>query len=177
MSEEWERSLADAVVAEAAAERRRTRRERDLLEGEATFEAVVGSAVRHPEVVVVDAEGTEHRGALVSVGPDAVVLRRGDATTILPRRAVAAVGISGTGGDESGAALGATIGDDDAAIGPTLAELVAELADRELPVRVRIGTTTWAGTFRSAGEDVGVLALRAGPRRYVRLESVSEISA
>ncbi len=43
-------------------------------------------------------------------------------------------------------------------------------------VRVRLGTTTWSGMFRAVGEDVAVLALRAGPCRYVRLDSVTEIS-
>ena len=179
MDDDFLRSLdhlvADAVAEEAARERSQERMLRTIASSEATFAGVALDLAEQGVVVVVRAaSGRSHRGRVLAVGRDFVVLRDGAKPPVfLASWAVSSVrpqpGFS-EGGDSSGGRA--------APLDVSLAALLAGLAGERPRVQVAAaGDEPVAGELRSVGLDVLTIRLD-GDRRlvaHVRLAAVSEV--
>ena len=190
MSADPDRDLAEARTAAAAERRRRQRRSLRILEEETTLVSLLTETARRGDEATLDTTwGSRHHGHIVRVSTEVVVLEPGatsaagepaatsmPSSVILRHEAIAAFSIRpGAGSSPLPSALATGAG---AAPTPvTLVEILAELADREAVVAIRAGAVTMQGRLRSVGRDVATLS--DGPRRpvrYVRVDSVSEIS-
>jgi hypothetical protein len=166
--------VADAVAEEAARERSQTRVLRQIAEEEATFLGVaVDLAERGVTVVARTSSGRSHRGRVLAVGRDFVVLRDGGG----PPAFLAASAISSLR-PQPGAATADTAGGRSAPIAVGLAALLVSLAADRPRVQVSaVGDEPVAGQLRSVGVDVLTLRLDgdAGLRVHIRLDAVSEL--
>ena len=168
--------VADAVAESAARERSQERVLRDVAAAEATF---LGVALDLAEggvgVVVRCSSGRAHRGRVLAVGRDFLVLRDG----VKPPVFLAAWAVSslrpqpGWSADSVEAAGART-----APLAVSLAALLGGLAGNRPRVQVvAAGEEPVAGELRSAGADVLTVRLD-GDRRlvtHVRLGAVSEL--
>jgi hypothetical protein len=140
---------------------------------EGTFAGILEDLAERGRPVLVHLHnGRLHRGALILVGADFVVLRAGAGPdVVLARSAVASV--------RTLPGEPATSGDRVAASGATLAEMLSVLADDRARVMV-IGLDvrhTVTGELRALGRDVLTVRLGGeGGTAYVPLDSVAEIS-
>lgn len=164
MGSDWERDLAEARVEQAAEERRRTRRELDLLAAEATWDEMLVATVGGAATVWC-ASGGPHRGVVESVGDELVTVRSGGATVVLARGAV--VGVSPEGGPARGpASSGHSV---------RMPDMLAELADQGTPISVRADGTLLRGVVSSVGEDVVALRRDGEVTAYLAVRSVTEV--
>jgi hypothetical protein len=166
--------VADAVAEDAARERSQTRMLRQIAEEEATFLGVaLDLAERGALVVARTSSGRSHRGRVLAVGRDFVVLRDGGGPPVfLAVTAMASLRA------QPGAASDDTAGGRAAPLGVGLAALLVGLAAERPRVQVSaVGDEPVAGQLRSVGADVLTLRLDgdAGLRAHVRLGAVSEL--
>ena len=166
--------VADAVAEEAARERSQTRMLRQIAEEEATFVGVVLDLAERGSVVVArTASGRAHRGRVLAVGRDFVVVRDGGGPpAFLPVAAVSSLR------PQPGVAAADTAGGRSAPLDVGFAALLVGLAvDRP---RVQVSARddeAVAGQLRSVGVDVLTLRLDgdAGLRAHVRIPAVTEL--
>ena len=167
--------VADAVAEGAARERAQTRRLRQIAEEEATFLGVaLDLAERGAVVVARTASGRTHRGRVLAVGRDFVVLRDG----LGPPAFLAAAGVSSLRPQPGSSPSPDTAGGRQAPLGVGLAALLVGLAAERPRVQVAaLGDEPVAGELRSVGADVLTLRLDgdAGLRVHVRLGALSEL--
>lgn len=167
--------VADAVAEEAARERSQTRMLRQIAEEEATFLGVaLDLAERGAVVVARTASGRSHRGRVVAVGRDFVILRDG------PDAAPAFLAVAALSSlrPQPGSASADTAGGRAAPLDVGLAALLVGLAADRPRVQVSaVGDDPVAGELRSVGSDVLTLRLDGGAslRAHVRLAAVSEL--
>jgi hypothetical protein len=166
--------VADAVAEAAAQERSQTRVLRQIAEEEATFLGLaLDLAERGVTVVVRTASGRSHRGAVVAVGRDFVVVRDGGGPpAFLAVGAIASLRPQpGSGARDAAGGRGAPLDVGLAALLPALA------ADRPRVQLCALGDEPIAGELRAAGVDVLTLRLDgdAGLRAHVRLAAVAEL--
>lgn len=167
-----EAELADALVVEAAAARRRLRRERELGGAEATLRGLVtGLAEAGATAVVVTDLGHRLVGTIGDRGPDVVgvELAEGGVAAI---RWSSVVAVETPGSEPTGATR--PEGPD----GPRhLADVVADYVDADLEVTLWLsGGTRVDGEIVSCGVDLVVVRPRGGgAASYVALESVNEV--
>jgi hypothetical protein len=178
---ELARWLSDAAADAAAAERSQSRLLRQAAEEEATFVGVaVDLAERAARVVVRTSSGRSHRGVLLAVGRDFVVVREpgGDgAPAFVSLAAVTTIRPQPSGG---GSALLDASGSRAAPRDASLAAVLATLAVERPRVQVGLaggGEEPLAGELRSVGLDVLTLRLDgdAGRSAHVRLGAVAEV--
>ena len=166
--------VADAVAEEAARERSQTRMLRQIAEEEATCAGVaLDLAERGTPVVARTSSGRTHRGRVVAVGRDFVVLRDGDG----PPAFVAMAHLSSLR-PQPGSSPADTAGGRAAPLEVGLAALLVGLAADRPRVQVSaIGDEPIAGELRSVGLDVVTLRLDGDRslRAHVRLGAVSEV--
>ena len=174
------RLLADAAADAASSERSQARLLRQVAEEEATFVGVaVDLAERGTGVVVRTSSGRAHRGVLLAVGRDFVVVRDPSGHGAPAFVALAAVTTlrpqPGTGGGGLDTA-GARSAPRDVSLAAVLTALAAERP------RLQVGLVSGsdepvAGELRSAGVDVLTVRLDgdAGLRVHVALAAVAEV--
>lgn len=166
--------VADAVAEEAARDRSRERVLRQIAEEEATFLGVaLDLAERGATVVARTSSGRIHRGQVLAVGRDFVVLRDSGGPP-----AFLAVASMSSLRPQPGSASVDTAGGRAAPLDVGLAALLVGLATERPRVQVSaVGDEPVAGELRSVGLDVLTLRLDgdAGLRAHVRLAAVSEL--
>ncbi|HUP87214.1 MAG TPA: hypothetical protein VM143_16285 [Acidimicrobiales bacterium] len=166
--------VADAVAESAARERSRTRVLRQIAEEEATFVGVaLDLAEQGATVVVRTSSGRAHRGGVVAVGRDFLVVRDGGRPpAFLAIRAIASLR------PQAGSASPDTAGGRSAPLDIGLAALLPTMAAGRPRVQVcALGDEPLAGELRSSGVDVLTLRLdgEAGLRAHIRLDAVAEL--
>ena len=169
-----EHVVADAVAEEAARERSQTRTLRQVAEEEATFVGVaLDLAERSSGVVARTSSGRSHRGRVVMVGRDFVVVRDGSGPPVfLPASALSSLR------PEPGAASADTAGGRAAPRAVGFAALLVGLAADRPRVQVSAaGDETVTGQLRSVGVDVVTVRLdgAASLRAHVRIAAISEV--
>ena len=166
--------VADAVAEEAARERSQTRVLRQIAEEEATFAGVaLDLAERSASVVARTSSGRVHRGRVLAVGRDFVVLRDGAGPP-----AVLAMSALSSLRPQPGSASVDTAGGRGAPLAVGLAALLVGLAAERPRVQVSaVGDEPLAGQLRSVGVDVLTVRLDGdtGLRAHVRLGAVTEV--
>lgn len=172
-----DRLVAEAAAAEVARERVQERSLRAVAEAEATFVGVaVDLAEQGRTVVVRTLAGRSHRGRIVAVGRDLLIIRDGDAAPALV--ATAAVASLRPHLDGPHRADGDTAGGRPAPLDLGLASLLSELAAERPQVQVGLaGDDPVTGRLRSVGADVVTIRLH-GDRRpvvHVRLAAVTDV--
>lgn len=171
-----DRLVAEATAAEAARERTQERTLRSVAEAEATFAGVaVDLAEQGRAVVVRTTGGRSHRGRIVAVGRDLVIVRDGDgAPVLISTHAVASLRphVEATVHDLD------TAGGRPAPLDLGLAVLLSQLAAERPQVQLGVaGDDPVTGVLRAAGADVVTVRL-AGARRplvHVRLGAVTDV--
>jgi hypothetical protein len=166
--------VQDAVAAEAAGERSQERTLRSIAASEGTLVGLlVDLAERSVPVVVRLVSGRSHRGRVLAVARDAVVLRDGPKPpVVMALGAVASVRPQPSGADVE--ATGGRL----APLGVSLAALLAGFADARPRVQVVAdGDEPVAGELRSVGVDVLTLRLDGdrGLAVHVALAAVHEV--
>jgi hypothetical protein len=162
--------LAAWRVDEAANRRRHLARERDLLATELQLDHLWATwAATSTGVAVHTTTGREHRGRVVAVGADMVVVAPAAGAPVAVRTehvaAVATAELTLTGAPLDGSAT-------------TMAELIAELADRAAETTlVSAGGAVATGRLEVVGSDVVVVRDLTGRRTYLRLDALSELSS
>jgi hypothetical protein len=166
--------VADAVAEESARERAQTRRLRQIAEEEATFLGVaVDLAERGAVVVARTSSGRSHRGRILAVGRDFLVVRdAGGPPAFLAAAAIASLRPQpqeGSADTAGGRAAPLSVG--------LSALLVGLAADRPRVQVAATGDEPVAGRLRSVGVDVLTLRLDgdAGLQVHVRIEAISEL--
>lgn len=169
-----EHLVADAVAEEAARERSQTRMLRQIAEEEATFAGVaLDLAERGTAVVARTSSGRTHRGRVLAVGRDFVVLRDGAGPP-----AFLALGAVSSFRPQPGSASVDTAGGRAAPLDVGLAALLVGVAAQRPRVQVTaVGDEPVAGQLRSVGLDVLTLRLDGGAavRAHVRFDAVTEV--
>ncbi len=167
--------VADAVAEEAARERSQERTLHEIAESEATLAGLLlDRSERRSPVVVRTTGGRAHRGQVLAVGRDFVVLRdRPRPPVMVALDAVAAVRPEPE--DRSAAATGGRA----APLNVSLAALLARLSgDRPRVLVAAAGDEPVAGQLRSVGLDVLTLRLDGDHRLsvHVALAALAEIT-
>jgi hypothetical protein len=166
--------VQDAVAAEAAGERSQERTLRSIAASEGTLVGLlVDLAERSVPVVVRLVSGRSHRGRVLAVARDAVVLRDGPKPPVV----MALGAVASVRPQPSGADVEAT-GGRPAPLGVSLAALLAGFADARPRVQVVAGgDEPVAGELRSVGVDVLTLRLDGdrGLAVHVALAAVHEV--
>lgn len=172
--ERLDRFAADARVDAAVRVRSRERWLRHQAEEETTVAAVLADLRDQATAVEVHTRaGGLHRAVVRTVGVDHVVLAdaQGRGTVVVALSALASVrtsaGVAPVLGDRTGPAADVH-----------LADVLVELAEGRVEVRVvTVAGDVTAGTVRSVGQDVAVVASRDTPPAvaYVPLDAISEI--
>jgi hypothetical protein len=175
------RFLADAAADDAARARSHERGLRQVAVEEATFAGLaLDLAERGVGVICRTAAGRPHRGRIVAVGRDFLVVRDGArppvfaalaATTVLRPEPAAGAGV-GSGGDVSGSRTAPL----DVGLAAALSRLAVE--------RPRVQVTSvgdpepLAGELRSVGLDVATVHLDGDGRlvAHVRLATVADVT-
>jgi hypothetical protein len=169
------RWAADARADAASRGRRQQRFLRQAAEEEATFAGVVVDVSEHGDAVVVrTASGRSHRGRIVAVGHDFLVVREpGGPPVFVALAAAASVRL------RPGGRAGDTTGARPAPVEAPLAVVLAGLAGDRPTVSITTAgdTTALTGELRAVGSDVVTLRLgdETGGTAYVRLASVTEL--
>jgi hypothetical protein len=175
------RLLADAAASSAASERSQSRLLREVAEAEATFVGVaLDLAERRAGVLLRTSSGRAHRGVILAVGRDFLVVR--DPSVGAGAPAFVALSAVTSLRPQPGAGLDAS----GARVAPRdvgLAALLSSLAAERPRVLVGVaggsggGEEPVAGELRSVGVDVVTLRLDggAGLRAHVRLGSIAEV--
>ena len=166
--------VADAVAEEAARERSQTRMLRRIAEEEATFVGVALDLAERGSVVVArTASGRAHRGRVLAVGRDFVVVRDGSGPAVLlPIASLASLR------PQPGSAPVDTAGGRTAPLDVGFAALLVGLAADRPRVQVSAAVDEQvAGELRSVGVDVLTLRLDgdAALRAHVRLGAVTDV--
>ena len=166
--------VADAVAEEAARERAQTRVLRQIAEEEATFVGVaLDVAERGSPVVARTSSGRTHRGRVLAVGRDFLVIRdRAGPPAFLAVQALSSLR------PQPGSAPADTAGGRSAPLDVGLAAVLVRLAAERPRVQVSaLGDEPLAGQLRSVGVDVLTLRLDgdAGLRAHIRLGAVSDV--
>jgi len=171
-----ERLVAEAAAAEAVRERVHERTLRTVAEAEATFLGVaVDLAEAGVPVVVRTVGGRSHRGRVLAVGRDFLVLRDEARPPVL----LAVASVTSMRPDPAGPVAGRdAAGGRPAPLDVSLAALLSRLgAERPRVQVVAGGDDPLTGELRSTGTDVVTLRLD-GDRRpvvHVRLGAVHEV--
>jgi hypothetical protein len=171
-----EHLVADAMAEAAAGERSRERVLRDVAASEATFVGVALDVAETGAVVVArTAGGRSHRGRVLAVGRDFLVLRDGGG----PAAVVATAWVSALRPQPAGPGADAPAGARRAPLDVGLAVLLAGLAAERPRVAVMAAgdEQPLAGELRAVGVDVATLRLD-GDRRltaHVRIPAITEV--
>lgn len=168
-----QRWVADGAADDAASERARVRMLRSVAEEESTFAGViVALAERGAPVTVATTTGRTHRGRVVAVGRDFMVVREAQAPPVFVafHAAVSVRPAPGRGGP-------ALTGDRPAPLDASLAAVLGAMAaDRPRVHTAAPGDpTVLAGELRAVGADVAVLRGDDGTPVYVNLGAVAEV--
>lgn len=127
---------------------------------------------RGAPVTVHTRAGGRHAGVVRAVGSDVVVLGAGPGPggeVLVPLAAVTSL--------RAGPGDGPVVGDRPTGDGPTLVDLLADLAAERAAVRVvTVGGDAVAGELRAVGRDVLVVAPSGGGAAYVALGAVAEVA-
>jgi len=167
------RWTAEARVEEAARARAREGWLRRQAEESASLAGVVADVLeRGAPVTVHTRAGGRHAGVVRAVGSDVVVLGAGPGPggeVLVPLAAVTSL--------RAGPGDGPVVGDRPTGDGPTLVDLLADLAAERAAVRVvTVGGDAVAGELRAVGRDVLVVAPSGGGAAYVALGAVAEVA-
>lgn len=167
--------VADAVAEEAARERSQERVLRSVAAAEASFAGVaLDLAEQAVTVVARSSAGRQHRGRVLAVGRDFVVLRDGAKPPVFLALAALSSLRPQPGWSEGSDASGGRAAPLDVSLGALLAGLAG---DRPRVQVVAAGDEPVAGELRSVGLDV--LSVRLdGDRRlvaHIRLAAVVEL--
>ena len=167
--------VADAVAEEAARERSQTRLLRQIATEEATFLGLaLDLAEQGVAVSLRTSSGRPHRGVVVAVGRDFLIVRDGAGPpAFLPAWALSSLRPQ-PGATAASDAAGGRVAPLDVSLAALLVPLAA---DRPRVQVTAVGEEPVAGQLRSAGVDVLTLRLDGDPglRVHVRLGSVCEV--
>lgn len=170
---ELRRWVGDARAADAADDRVRMRVLRQISEDEATFAGIVLElAERGSAVTVRTAAGRVHRGRIVAVGRDFLVMREGDTPPVfVPTSAATTVRPASADRGES------VVGGRRPPLDATLAAVLSGLAGDRPRIHLAIvgDSQVVAGELRTVGTDVVVLRGDDGGNVYVHLAAVQEV--
>ena len=120
-------------------------------------------------VLVTTTHGRRHRGEVLIVGPDAVVLRVAEREWLVTRLATVA-SVRMVGGDAvNGESAPSTTTS-------RFSRILGAAADPGEWLRLSVGGEVLAGTVVSISADVAILRLENGDLTYVNLEAVEEAS-
>lgn len=166
--------VAEASAASVVRDRHRERGLRQAAEEEATFTGVLRElAERRAPVAVRTALGRAHRGLVVALGQDFLVLRDamvGGLPVFLPLRSVSTVrSVERIEGDVAGARP--------SPLETGLAALLTGLAGTRPQVTlVSTSGEVLTGSLRSAGVDVVTIRLDGGGSTHIPMAAVSEVT-
>ena len=170
-TDDADRALAAARVAEAAARRRDRRREAELAGSEITLRGVLGGLAELAAWATIERGGHRTVVAVRSVGSDMVaVADEAGRTGFLRLAAVAVV--------EPVGVIGTPIAAEPTATARTFADAVADLCGTgEVTLLRTVQGTELRGLVSAAGSDVVELRQRGEPAAaaYVALDSLSEV--
>jgi len=164
-----ERWLSELRADEAARSRGRV----DALKARAAEDATVVGVLadlleRDAQVLITTTTGRRHRGQVLVVGPDALVLRVG-AHEWLVTRIAAVASVRMVGGDP-------VHGEGSATTTSRFGRILAAAAHPGEWLRVAVGGETFGGTVVTVSAEVAVLRLDNGDLTYVNLDCVEEVS-
>jgi len=164
-----DRWLSELRTDEAARARSRVASLRAHAAEDATVVGVLADLhERGATVVVSTTHGRRHRGEVLVVGPDAVVLRVAEGEWLVARLATVA-SVRSVGGD-------VVTGESPPTTTSRFSRLLGAAAEPGEWLRVLVGGEVLAGTVVSFSADVAVLHLENGDLSYVNLEAVEEAS-
>ncbi|HEX2851397.1 MAG TPA: hypothetical protein VHN98_12625 [Acidimicrobiales bacterium] len=170
---ELRRWVADAHAEDAAHDRARLRVLRQIGEEEATFAGIIlDLAERGGPVTIRTAAGRVHRGRVVALGRDFVVVREGELPPVFVALS-AAVAVRPVPSDRSAAIAGARRPPLEASLAAVLAGLAGERP--RIHLAVAGDAQVIAGELRAVGSDVAVLRSDDGSTLYVHLDTVLEV--
>ena len=136
---------------------------------DATIVGVLGDLLeRAATVVLTTTHGRRHRGQVLVVGPDAVVLRVARDEWLVTRLATVA-SVRMVGGD-------AVTGEAGPSTTSRFARILSAAAHPGEWLRLSVGGEVLAGTVVSFSGEVAVLRLENGDLSYVNLDAVEEAS-
>lgn len=169
------RLVADAVAETAARERSQTRVLRQVAEESATFAGVaLDLAERGDPVVARTSTGRAHRGRVLAVGRDFVVVREAPKPPVL----LSVAGITSLR-PQSTARPGDTSGARPAPLDVTLAVLLAGLSAHRPRIQVMAGgdPQPLSGELRAVGLDVATLRLDGAGQAlaHLRMANLAEV--
>jgi hypothetical protein len=164
-----ERWLSELRTEEAARSRARVGALRAHAAEDATVVGVLADLhERGVQVLVTTTGGRRHRGEVLLVGPDAVVLRVGSQEWLItPLTSVASVRM--VGGDP-------VHGEGSVTTTSRLGRIVAAAAPPGEWMRVSVGGEAFGGTVVAVSAEVAVMRLDNGDVTYVNLAAVEEIA-
>jgi hypothetical protein len=164
-----ERWLAELRTEEAARSRSRVGALRSQAAEDATVIGVLADlAEREAQVLVTTTSGRRHRGEVLVVGPDALVLRLGRQEWLVTRLATVA-SVRMVGGDPVNGEGSMT----------TTSRFGRILGAATRPgewLRVSVGGEAFGGSVVAVSGEVLVLRLDNGDLTYVNLDAVEEVS-
>jgi len=175
LSAELGQVVGDAIAAAAALERSQTRVLRQVAEEEATFAGVaLDLAESGTPVIVRTSAGRPHRGRIVAVGRDFLVIRDAEqAPVFVVITAITALR------PQPGAPVVDASGSRPAPLDVGLASVLSGLAPERPRVQVMCAgdPEPLAGTLRAAGADVATIHLDGDGRlrAHVRIPNLAEI--
>ena len=168
-----QRWVADAAADDAASDRARVRMLRSAAEDESTFAGVVVAlAERATPVTVRTTAGRAHRGRVVAVGRDFLVVRDAEAPPVFVAFR-AAVSVRPVPGDRGPALTGDRSPPLDARLAAVLGAMAADRP--RVHAAVAGDSTLVAGELHAVGADMAVLRGDDGASIYVNLEAVAEV--
>jgi hypothetical protein len=164
-----ERWLAELRSDEAARSRARVGALRAQAAEDATVIGVLADlAEREAQVLVTTTTGRRHRGEILIVGPDALVLRLGRQEWLVTRLAsVASVRL--VGGDPVN-------GEGSVTTTSSFGRILAAATRPGEWLRVAVGGEAFGGSVVAISLEVAVLRLDNGDLTYVNLDAVEEVS-
>jgi hypothetical protein len=136
---------------------------------EATLTGVLADLLeRGGQVLVTITNGRRHRGEVLVVGPDALVLRVGQREWLVTRLAAVA-SVKLVGGDP-------VHGEGMPTTASSFGRLLSAAAQPGEWMRVSVGGEAFGGNVIAVSDEVAVLKLDNGDVTYVNLDAVEEVS-
>lgn len=164
-----ERWLSELRTDEAARSRAAVGAMKAQAAEDATVVGVLADLVeREAQVLVTTTTGRRHRGEVLLVGPDALVLRVGVREWLVTRIAAVA-SVRMVGGDPVN-------GEGSATTTSSFGRILGAAAPPGEWVRISVGGEAFGGTVVTMSAQVGVLRLDNGDLTYVNLDAVEEAS-
>jgi hypothetical protein len=164
--EKW---LAEVRTDEAARARSRVGALKAHAAEDATIVGVLADLLeREATVLLTTTHGRRHRGEVLIVGPDAVVLRLAEREWLVTRLATVA-SVRMVGGD-------AVNGESPPSTTSRFSRILGAAAHPGEWLRLSVGGEVLAGTVVTISSDIAILRLENGDLSYVNLDAVEEAS-